>query len=174
MSNHVDQVGGDHYAGDYQHWDWAIDTQLPPMEYAATKYITRWWKKNGVQDLDKARSHLVKLKGTAARQPGWLAGNRHNKNFDLLTKYLDSTEVPEPERTLIIMIDGLTSAADLDRAIEQVDKFIATAQGRSEGGNALPGATPAHWPAPRPLGRPSEQAGGRTEHPAPFGYQGDG
>lgn len=155
MNDHVNQVGGDHYEGDYQHWDWAINTELPPMEYAATKYITRWWKKNGIQDLKKARSHLVKLKDTATRQPHRLAGNRHSKNFDLLVKYLDSTEVPEPERTLIIMIDNLTTAEDLELIIEQVSKFIATTQRRSEDDNM-------------------RHTGEVKEHPAPFGYQGEG
>lgn len=55
------QVGGNHYAAEYQHWDWAEEIGLGNMEYAATKYITRWRRKDGLQDLKKARSYVAKL-----------------------------------------------------------------------------------------------------------------
>lgn len=55
------QVGGNHYAGKVQHWDWAIAVKLGPMEYAATKYIGRHTKKGGLEDLKKAVHHLEKL-----------------------------------------------------------------------------------------------------------------
>jgi len=45
----IKQVGGDHYAAEYQHWDWAGETQLGYLESAATKYVSRWRKKGGVQ-----------------------------------------------------------------------------------------------------------------------------
>ena len=53
------QVGGDHYkVGELQHWD------LLGPEYlmgCATKYISRWRRKNGVQDLEKALHYAEKL-----------------------------------------------------------------------------------------------------------------
>lgn len=61
MASKVAQVGGDHYAAEYQHWDWAEDVRLGNMEYAATKYIIRWRKKDGLKDLKKARSYVQKL-----------------------------------------------------------------------------------------------------------------
>ena len=54
------QVGGLHYKSEYQHWDWAIDLQLGYLESAATKYITRWRGKNGVQDVEKALHYIQK------------------------------------------------------------------------------------------------------------------
>ena len=59
----VDQVGGDHYRAEFQHWDWAAETQLGYLEGNATKYVARWRKKNGRQDLEKARSYVLKLMG---------------------------------------------------------------------------------------------------------------
>lgn len=58
----VEQVGGDHYnaKNNYQHWDWAIDIRLGYLESAATKYITRWKGKNGIQDVEKGISYLEK------------------------------------------------------------------------------------------------------------------
>jgi len=62
--NTVQQVGGDHYKAknNYQHWDWCIDISLGYLEAAATKYITRWKGKNGVQDVMKGISYLEKAK----------------------------------------------------------------------------------------------------------------
>ena len=55
------QVGGDHYVSPYMHWDWAILCGMSGLEYAATKYLARWEKKGGVQDIEKAVHYLEKL-----------------------------------------------------------------------------------------------------------------
>jgi len=55
------QIGGQHYAATYQHWDLCFDCQVPYLESCATKYVSRWWKKGGFQDLEKAESYLLKL-----------------------------------------------------------------------------------------------------------------
>ena len=54
------QIGGDHYKADYQHWDWVDDIGLHYYLAAATKYISRWQKKNGIQDLRKALHFITK------------------------------------------------------------------------------------------------------------------
>lgn len=54
------QIGGDHYKADIQHWDFAAANELDYFQGAITKYITRWKKKNGVQDLYKAQHYLAK------------------------------------------------------------------------------------------------------------------
>lgn len=168
----VAQVGGDHYAGEYQHWDWAIDTRLPPMEYAATKYISRWRKKNGVEDLLKARSYVEKLRETARTQPGWLAGCRDNRSATLREKYLKSTGVPEEDQFLVMLVDTVASESDVDAILDAIDKIVATAQGRADG-QAAPAATaPPAGPGRGTLGQPSEQAdgaGGQRAGPAAAG-----
>ena len=55
------QIGGDHYKGPYEHWDFVIDLKLIYFNACATKYICRWRKKNGVDDLKKAKHYLEKL-----------------------------------------------------------------------------------------------------------------
>lgn len=63
MSANDTQVGGSHYRTNYQHWDFMADTfGLDYFKETATKYVSRWRKKNGVEDLEKARHYLVKLK----------------------------------------------------------------------------------------------------------------
>ena len=54
------QIGGNHYQGEYQHWDFVCDTDLHYLLGCATKYIARWRKKNGIQDLRKASHYLTK------------------------------------------------------------------------------------------------------------------
>lgn len=57
------QVGGKHYKSKFQHWDWAELYGLGAMEYAATKYVTRWRNKheNGIVDLRKIVHYVEKL-----------------------------------------------------------------------------------------------------------------
>lgn len=55
------QVAGDHYRTPIQHWDYVIANDLGYFEGQITKYVTRWRKKNGLQDLRKAQHFLNKL-----------------------------------------------------------------------------------------------------------------
>jgi hypothetical protein len=55
------QIGGTHYKTSYEHWDLAILLDMGPMEYASSKHVTRWRKKDGIKDLQKALHYLDKL-----------------------------------------------------------------------------------------------------------------
>lgn len=55
------QIGGDHYKTEYQHWDFVADTWQHYLQGCATKYISRWTKKNGKEDLQKAVHYIEKL-----------------------------------------------------------------------------------------------------------------
>ncbi len=55
------QEGGSHYQSGIQHWDFVIANALGYFEGQITKYVTRWRKKNGLEDLKKARHFLDKL-----------------------------------------------------------------------------------------------------------------
>lgn len=56
------QVGGTHYlSGDKpQHWDIVAMHDLDYFQGQITKYVMRWKKKNGLQDLQKAAHFLQK------------------------------------------------------------------------------------------------------------------
>jgi hypothetical protein len=60
MSANDKQVGGGHYGSPIQHWDYVVANDLDYFQGQITKYVTRWKKKNGVQDLEKARHFLDK------------------------------------------------------------------------------------------------------------------
>lgn len=61
MGANNQQVGGSHYASRIQHWDMAVACRLGYFEGQITKYLYRWRKKNGLEDLDKALHFLDKL-----------------------------------------------------------------------------------------------------------------
>lgn len=54
------QVGGHHYRTSIQHWDFVAANDLDYFQGQITKYVTRWKKKNGIDDLYKARHFLQK------------------------------------------------------------------------------------------------------------------
>ena len=54
------QVGGNHYEGKVQHWDFCWEHKYNQFEYCVTKYVFRCFKKNGLEDLKKAQHHLYK------------------------------------------------------------------------------------------------------------------
>lgn len=54
------QVGGEHYKSNYQHWDFVSETGMNYLLANATKYISRFHKKNGIQDLKKAMHYVDK------------------------------------------------------------------------------------------------------------------
>tara|TARA_R110000772_G_scaffold257246_1_gene373976 strand:+ start:265 stop:870 length:606 start_codon:yes stop_codon:yes gene_type:complete len=55
------QVGGSHYSSELQHWDVIEDNGIGYLEAAATKYVTRAFKKNGAEDVEKAIHYTEKL-----------------------------------------------------------------------------------------------------------------
>jgi len=60
MSANSKQVGGQHYKTPIQHWDYVVANDLDYFQAQITKYVTRWKKKGGMQDLQKAKHFLDK------------------------------------------------------------------------------------------------------------------
>ena len=59
-SANTKQVAGTHYVSKIQHWDYVVANDLDYFQAQITKYVSRWKKKNGVQDLEKAQHFLEK------------------------------------------------------------------------------------------------------------------
>lgn len=55
------QVSGNHYKLPIEPWDYVIANDLGYLEGNIVKYISRYKKKNGLQDLQKALHYLEKL-----------------------------------------------------------------------------------------------------------------
>ena len=54
------QIGGKHYQRKYQHWDLVCDLNLHYLLGCATKYVSRWQEKNGLEDLRKSLHYISK------------------------------------------------------------------------------------------------------------------
>jgi hypothetical protein len=62
MTANDSQVGGDHYKSrKYETWDVIADWHLGYFDGNAVKYLSRWRKKGGIDDLLKARHYIDKL-----------------------------------------------------------------------------------------------------------------
>lgn len=107
MSANESQVGGDHYKGSYQHWDLMLDLKAQcPIVYA-TKYVYRWRKKNGFQDLRKAL-HCVE-KAIEVELPATCASAN---DFNKLDHFLQSNEVDIDDGFILrLIVSGLYDAA---------------------------------------------------------------
>jgi hypothetical protein len=65
------QVGGEHYkTGGLEHWDIVARFKLDYFQGQITKYVMRWRRKNGIQDLEKARHFLDKYIELARAESG--------------------------------------------------------------------------------------------------------
>lgn len=71
MVANEEQVGGAHYKGKpIEHWDFVLMHNIPYLEAQVIKYMMRWRKKNGIEDLRKAHHFIDKLIETElAAQP---------------------------------------------------------------------------------------------------------
>lgn len=63
MSANDKQVGGNHYknGSGVNHWDFVEANRMGYLEGCASKYISRWRKKDGLKDLHKSRHYVEKL-----------------------------------------------------------------------------------------------------------------
>lgn len=81
MSANDKQVGGGHYKTDsgLEHWDIVNIFKLDYFQGQITKYVMRWNKKNGVEDLKKAAHFLEKyIELQEAEQP-WVDPRPYTK-----------------------------------------------------------------------------------------------
>jgi len=61
MAANDTQVGGNHYKGGMEPWDYVAINGLGFFEGNIVKYVSRWRRKGGVPDLEKAKHYLEKL-----------------------------------------------------------------------------------------------------------------
>lgn len=123
------QVGGEHYKGAYQHWDWAIDIKLGPLEYALTKYVARWRKKNGMQDLQKSLHYAEKLievvkAGRWRREVMYVPMER----LQLTNKFAEENELGLWEQQVMLWAAQWVTVGDLDFLLRAIKSCIAEAE----------------------------------------------
>ncbi len=113
MSANDEQVGGTHYHTEYQHWDFVLDTGMDYFAAQVTKYVTRWRRKNGEEDLKKALHFLDKLIENWQRV--------HPPTHRLwgavdLTRYAQANELSTTEVECILSLSTWRELRDLEEA----------------------------------------------------------
>lgn len=109
------QEGGDHYKRlDYETWDFIPDLNIPFHPACAIKYVSRWRRKNGVEDLKKAVHYIEKARERDSYMTFW--------NVSEQVRYM--SQFNTQDRLVIDMvIHGHYDAAcgELERMIDGVD-----------------------------------------------------
>lgn len=83
MDANKTQVAGNHYQTQIQHWDYVVANDLDYFQGQITKYVTRWKKKNGLQDLRKAKHFLEKyIEVSTAMESDTIKQYRYNVALD--------------------------------------------------------------------------------------------
>lgn len=109
MSANDYQHGGSHWQGrEYQHWDFATDLELPYLIGCASKYLTRWQDKNGVEDLKKADHYLEKAieRGIEGTEPT-------DENVRNLQRFVGQLPEKESEAVYDMVIGNHYAARDI-------------------------------------------------------------
>ena len=171
------QVGGAHYAGEYQHWDWAIDNRLGYLEAAASKYVTRHKKKNGLQDLEK--SHHYVSKAIEAANAGRYFNNVEvpsHKRFANTTLFVNSAGLDYQQTSLCHLLSDWNDSADLHIALNILHEYMRPLVEAAEVAVTLAAPTLAQpsgkaTPAPPAAGQAPRTGSMGMAHP--FGYDGD-
>lgn len=144
-ADHV-QFGGDHYkdGGHLQHWNMAAANGLGYFESAATKYVTRWRKKAGLLDLEKAGHYHDKLL-ELARIGAACPAQTHKAHIDLglgdglrrrildradMMEYAEANGLNELERTYCAMMVDWSDSADIHK-LEDARAILTALQERA-------------------------------------------
>lgn len=119
------QFGGDHYkTGSVQHWDVIDDYGYPYLEGCATKYILRHRKKNGLEDLKKARHFMVKIRENIEREGNrsWVAENLAPD--EVINALCEASDCGTIERSLCLALLGQLDLTQIDLALQLIGELI--------------------------------------------------
>lgn len=133
------QVAGDHYKTKYQHWDMLVMMGYTSEYFVgqATKYISRWRKKNGIPDLKKGQHFIQKLiELTTAHGNNFLKFGGVS-DWDMenllvqhaethLRDFFSANETQVEEQAICVTVLFANTADRLQSAVEAVDNLIAS------------------------------------------------
>lgn len=127
MSANEKQIAGSHYRAGVQHWDLMAYNHVGYFEAQITKYITRWKKKNGVQDVEKAIHYHEKL--TELLNDGVLQIPIHGE-LKLLEEFKFTNELTDLEYTIFYLLLTYSTMDELTRVGILLQHLLAMARTR--------------------------------------------
>ena len=124
------QVGGTHYQpkidNGVEHWTYCVRSETPYLEAAASKYVARWRKKAGVQDLEKAIHYLEKRIESVNLHIGTMKGGIYLPL--MFGEFTSSTNCTVEEAAILYSIMHWTKVSELQTAIARIRILILQAQ----------------------------------------------
>lgn len=116
------QVAGDHYRSAVQHWDMVELHGVGYLEGQATKYVTRWRKKNGVEDLRKAVHYGTKLRELHASH----ARCNRSKGVSLTSvrEFAEANDLKLEEMMICYLFFSWQDDSDLEMALALLNGLI--------------------------------------------------
>ena len=140
MSANSKQVGGNHYASSLQHWDVVENNGIGYLEGCASKYISRWRKKNGLQDLEKGLHYTEKLLELATYQHDGITPRRFPRGSvdrDTIERFVIANDLEMQDRVILYALWRWQMPHDLERAIllfKQLIDEVRNAEGKATTG----------------------------------------
>ena len=126
MGANKKQVAGDHYKTEgIQHWDMCYQLRVGYLEGACTKYLSRWRKKNGIQDLKKAEHFLEKLLEVAGSE-GYDNPIKRRGAADTIGKFFKDANIHYEDSLIIYTIFTWKTVKHLQNAYDDLELMIAT------------------------------------------------
>lgn len=123
MSANDQQVGGEHYKTNYAPWDFTLDMFDGCFFLGnANKYITRWRRKDGVKDLQKAKHYLEKfLELLDQGRVLWPVAKSHTARIALIGSYAQANDLNIAEYTVL----DLMASGDFEGAVHEIAVMLA-------------------------------------------------
>jgi len=109
------QVAGTHYNSVFQHWDFVEETGLDYIPAQITRYLARWRKKNGEEDIEKSLHYMDKFIEAET--------HRASQIIDTLNDFINENNLQEHERIVFNMLVHYR-LGDLDRLYEARNAII--------------------------------------------------
>lgn len=126
------QVGGSHYKTKFQHWDFVMRCLAGRyLEGCATKYPSRWRKKNGLEDLKKSTHYVDKLieEFTVGNYtPLSLMHSNVTQLNQEVARFCHANDLTASESEIIRLLTNWASLSDLLHVQELLASLIATEQ----------------------------------------------
>lgn len=97
------QIAGKHYKTSIECWDYIVANDVGYLDGNAIKYLTRWRKKNGLEDLKKAQHYLEKLIE--------LEMEKHNDVPDAVKQFGGLAGSMDAAQSITNLMEGLRSTA---------------------------------------------------------------
>lgn len=123
------QVAGNHYNAAYQHWDFVWDMGLGYFPGQVTKYLSRYRKKNGMQDLQKALHFAHKYQELLSRHGRVRQEARKivdGGSQPLPARYLQAQGITNPDECEVIwaLSYGAQNVSLAIRAVQRIERII--------------------------------------------------